>query len=415
MKKSLTALAVLSLFGSAYAANVTVYGVVDTGLAYTHDKVTGSAVTTDSGYDLAGLQDNWKDDSFRMDSGNHSATRFGLKGSEDLGNGMTVGFVLENGFDSDTGAMTTDGKIFDREATLSLGGNFGKVYLGRMSTLISDTGSVGFYGKMASSFGSGWSDNIAGHTAVMANYQTRYNNTIAYVSPEFSGVTFFAQYAMGDTEENKHTDDRYAALGAEWKAGAFDVGVLVDWLDKDASKEGVWVQHDPKLEDQYTFNLAASYDCGFAKTFLAAQYFKDARDAGSILDTIGFFDADFYDRDTEEKKERAANFSKAAFANTGYGLHLSTTFDALGGTWLAGVGYMDADIDYAGDGTIGDMKAYTVSVGYEYSLSKRTMLYTGAGFVKRDADFNSFDGSDANHGSWEQKSYDFIAGLVHNF
>ena len=46
MKKSLTALAVLSLFGSAYAANVTVYGVVDTGLAYTHDNLSFATIFT---------------------------------------------------------------------------------------------------------------------------------------------------------------------------------------------------------------------------------------------------------------------------------------------------------------------------------------------------------------------------------
>ena len=51
--------------------------------------------------------------------------------------------------------------------------------------------------------------------AVMANYSSRYDNTIAYVSPEFAGVTIYAQYAMGDTNENKVSNDRYAALGAE--------------------------------------------------------------------------------------------------------------------------------------------------------------------------------------------------------
>ena len=86
---------------------------------------------------------------------------------------------------------------------------------GRMGTLVSDAGSVGFYGSMASALATGWSDNIAGHNAVMANYSSRYDNTIAYVSPEFAGVTIYAQYAMGDTNENKASNDRYAALGAE--------------------------------------------------------------------------------------------------------------------------------------------------------------------------------------------------------
>jgi len=57
-----------------------------------------------------------------------------------------------------------------------------------MGTLVSDAGSVGFYGSMASALATGWSDNIAGHNAVMANYSSRYDNTIAYVSPEFAGI-----------------------------------------------------------------------------------------------------------------------------------------------------------------------------------------------------------------------------------
>ena len=90
-----------------------------------------------------------------------------------------------------------------------------RILAGETCVLVSDAGSVGFYGSMASALATGWSDNIAGHNAVMANYSSRYDNTIAYVSPEFAGVTIYAQYAMGDTNENKASNDRYAALGAE--------------------------------------------------------------------------------------------------------------------------------------------------------------------------------------------------------
>ena len=202
-KKSMAALAVLSLSaGLASASEVTLYGIVDNGLLYKHSKVETNGVST-------------KTDSFALETGISSPSRFGIKGSEDLGNGMTVSFKLENGFESGTGALKTDSKLFDRESTLFIKGGFGTVYAGRMGTLVSDAGSVGFYGSMASALATGWSDNIAGHNAVMANYSSRYDNTIAYVSPEFAGVTIYAQYAMGDTNENKASNDRYAALGAE--------------------------------------------------------------------------------------------------------------------------------------------------------------------------------------------------------
>ena len=71
-----------------------------------------------------------------MDSGVNSATRFGLRGSEDLGNGLKVGFKLENGFSSDSGKLGED-RLFGREATVNVSGDFGTVYMGRLGTLVS--------------------------------------------------------------------------------------------------------------------------------------------------------------------------------------------------------------------------------------------------------------------------------------
>lgn len=94
MKKTLAAVAVLGAFaGSALAADVQLYGVVDTGLRYTH--FDGDAAA--AGYDAV--------DKFEMKSGQQSGSRFGFKGTEDLGNGLTVGFILENQFNSDDGSL----------------------------------------------------------------------------------------------------------------------------------------------------------------------------------------------------------------------------------------------------------------------------------------------------------------------
>lgn len=406
-KKTLVAAAIGALPISAYAADVNVYGVIDYGMVYNHTKYEA----TDS--------DSIKEDSFTMDSGVNSATRFGLRGSEDLGNGLKVGFKLENGFSSDSGKLGED-RLFGREATVNVSGGFGTVYMGRLGTLVSDTGSVGFYGAMASAFGSGWSDNIAGHTKVMAAYTSRLDNVIAYVSPTFAGTTIYAQYAMGGDDggdENKTNTDRYAALGAKWAGGPFEVGALVDWTNKSNAvlKIGTTTlgSNDYTIEDAYTFNLAGSYDCGFAKTFLAVQYFKDASDAAGILGTTmdlveisGFTDDDY-------------DAVRRVFSFDGFGVHLSTQFDALGGTWKAGIGYMDGEANvnstYAAVPSFEakpDLKAYTASVGYEYALSKRTTLYTGMGYVQREVEFTETNSTSTKY---EGKAYDFVAGLVHRF
>ncbi len=116
MKKTLAAVAVLGAFaGSALAADVQLYGIVDTGLRYTHFDADSDA----AGYDAT--------DSFGIQSGNQSGSRFGFKGTEDLGNGLTVGFILENQFNSDDGSLTDDDHFFRRESSLFLQGGFGKL------------------------------------------------------------------------------------------------------------------------------------------------------------------------------------------------------------------------------------------------------------------------------------------------
>lgn len=103
MKKTFLAIAVMGAFaGSAMAADVTLYGLVDYGFNYQHRDI-----------DMPNVDAK---DSFEMRSGMNSGSRFGLKGTEDLGNGLKVGFVLENGFDADTGALGNNDRLFGRES-----------------------------------------------------------------------------------------------------------------------------------------------------------------------------------------------------------------------------------------------------------------------------------------------------------
>lgn len=103
MRISTTFAAVCTLMtaSAALAADITIYGIVNTGLSYTSaEKIEGKTTR-----------------SLAMDSGNYLGSRFGIKGEEDLG-GVHVGFVLENGFSSDTGTLSDGGRFFGREASL---------------------------------------------------------------------------------------------------------------------------------------------------------------------------------------------------------------------------------------------------------------------------------------------------------
>ena len=77
-----------------------------------------------------------------MISGGGTSNRIGIKGTEDLGNGYKVKFVLENGFDSDTGAEGSEGLAFSREATLQIESPYGILAAGRSSVLGTDGGSL---------------------------------------------------------------------------------------------------------------------------------------------------------------------------------------------------------------------------------------------------------------------------------
>lgn len=249
MKKTLVALAAMTAMCGASATSVTLYGVVDTGFAY-------NSVNTD---DFAGLAGKGGD-SFSMESGQRSGSRFGMKGVEDLGNGLQVGFVLENGFYSDTGADKD--AFFDRESSLYLEGSFGKFGMGRLSTFANDAGSTGIGGYF-SSFGTGCGD-VGVQNYMQAYRPTRMDNVVYYKSPNFAGAEVWVMYGMGSNDsENESGSDRYYAAAVTYNNGGLSLYGAVDVLNKqtwDNEANGPVPGHG---KDQITVTAAVNYDCGY--------------------------------------------------------------------------------------------------------------------------------------------------------
>ena len=390
MKKTLAALAVLGAFaGSAMAADVTVYGIVDVGVKYVH-----------SDTDVPGTDAT---DSLTMAAGNQSGNRFGLKGVEDLGNGVSVGFVLENGFDTDDGELGNGGRLFGREALLYVGGDFGELGMGRQGELASGNGRYGIFGSKVSPFSTGWSD-IAGHKYVMGAGFDRMDNTITYKTPTFAGFNLLAQYSF-DKNVKKDDDaktgvqhgregsaetDRQYALGVSYAAGDLYLAGVVTQTNKQSVKyDGVSLGEQ---DDPLTVSLGGNYNFGVAKLYVAGQYFKDSDLAVQQIDR--------YNKDTNTNGQTGKQFN-------GFGLTVGADVPAFGGTAKALVGYMDADDQAATDAH--DMQRYAFSVGYEYPLSKRTFVYGGAGYY-----VDSYDKVAA--GRDDKASVAAVnAGLVHKF
>ena len=122
-----------------------------------------------------------------MISGGGTSNRIGIKGTEDLGNGYKVKFVLENGFDSDTGAEGSEGLAFSREATLQIESPYGILAAGRSSVLGTDGGSFNLLGNV-NPFGTGiW--EIGNQNIVYAKLPaSRNDNAVIYRSPVYERI-----------------------------------------------------------------------------------------------------------------------------------------------------------------------------------------------------------------------------------
>ncbi len=368
-KKSLAAVAVLAAFaGSAYAADVTMYGRVDLGLRFTN---------TDA--DVAGQDDVSK---FEMASGNYTGSRFGVKGEEDLGNGMKVGFVLENGFTADDGSFGTAGKLFDRQASLHLKGSFGEVAFGRMGIMNSTAGTFGI-GQL-SALETGWGSVGDQNLIWGAGFGSRYDNMVTYATPEFAGAKVIAQYSFGKSDgtevEGKPTTDRYAGIGATYNANNLALRLIVDTINKKSGP--VTVAHD--VDDTVRVTLGGSYDFGVVKPFLTASYFKDGK-VGAMAGVGGSADGTVYD---------------------GYGVMLGANAPLFGGTLKATAGYLKAEEQNKADADAQDIDRFIVGAGYEYKLSKRTVVYADAGYGQDD-----IDNRDADKPSYFQAA----VGMAHYF
>ena len=405
MKKTLAALAVLSAFaGSAIAADVTLYGRVDLGLRYTNVDA-----------DIQGEDDVSQ---FEMASGNYTGNRFGLKGTEELGNGLKVGFVLENGFNADDGSLGTSGDIFDREAQVKIMGNFGELGLGRSSIIASDAGSYGIGGGF-NTFGTGWGDVGSQSLLWGAGFSSRYDNMLTYVTPEFAGFKVYAQYSFGDGsgDENKSTSNRYYGIGATYTNGGLNLLAVVDSVNKKSNPEIEFKGNDTAIpnadvKDTVRAVVGGSYDFGFVKPYLAVGYFKD----GSITDMGGV-----YDRDTEiilGEETGKANLGDAMSYMYFDGFAVAVGADAplFGGTIHGMLGYLDADSDrdvtgsYDGDKI--DFTRWIVGVGYDYNLSKRTVVYVDAGYMKDSWEFKGLGDAGLDN---DPTMFQAALGMVHYF
>ncbi len=237
MKKTLLAIAALAASTASMAqSTVTLYGVLDASV----ENVKGDKSVT------------------RVSSDNLSSSRFGLKGTEDIGGGVKANFVLESGIKVDTGANGGGTRFFDRAAWAGLGGSFGEVRLGRIDTPIGDIA-----GNVLSA--QPYDDLKILKTRAGDSYR-RADNTITYIAPALvPGLTATLQYATatgkgatGGTEVAGSSEGKTYGLSVKYAAGPLTAGV--GYLNAKDESAGTAVTNKANATLVY-----AGYDLGAAK------------------------------------------------------------------------------------------------------------------------------------------------------
>jgi predicted porin len=317
LKHAVAGAVVAMAAGAASAqSNVTVYGIVNIGAVYSKSNVAPT---------------RWG-----IDPGGWWASRLGFRGTEDLGNGVSAVFNLENGYNPDTGMMGQGGRLFGRQSWVGLKGDFGLVRLGRGWTpaycLLTDVIDP-FEDALSGAAGGFLGRNIFNAIDI------RMQNTLFYTQ-SFGGLKAELGYSLGETAGNASAN-RQISTAFTYSTGPLKA--VFGYHDvNDASGTG-----SSKLT-----MAGGTYDLGVAKVHFGI----------------------------DRQKTNATGLARAD-AND---ILLGLTIPAGGGRILASYNRLNDHTSVNAD-----MKQY--AVGYTYDLSKRTTLFTSYGHIDRnDADRMDF-------------------------
>lgn len=380
-KTTLLAMAVSAAAFSVQAAQVSLYGSVSTGLLYSN------SASLSGGVDAQGkaLDNQQSVDSFSMESGFWGDSIWGITGEEDLGNGWTVGFTLENEFGSDTGEMASDGTIFDSQAYLRIGNdkvNFAFGNIGGLASAGGDFDLLCAFDPMEAFVG------VAGLGAFASKDFASGNMAVVEVTP-MEGFKVSLMGNTGDDDSNAKWSDRdhYYGLGVSYENGPLALAAIAEMRKYDRLADwGANADND----DSWTFTVAAAYDFEVVRPSFVYQHASKTREfaAGDISDAAYNFDS----------------FMLGATAPFGQG------------TLRASVQYVKGENDAVSDE---EGSATILGLAYTYDMSKRTTLY-GAAFYSvggdgLDKDLGANEKEFGLMGRADYNSVGFGVGLVHTF
>ncbi|GAA4412729.1 porin [Advenella faeciporci] len=397
MKKTLLTAALVAGFASVAHAesSVTLYGLVDGGVGYNTQKTTWSGDFGSGSFKTRG---------FEFKNGVKNGNRWGLKGSEDLGNGTSAIFQLESGFDLGNGNSAQDGRLFGRKAFVGLTGeSWGTLTLGRQYNVADD------FVAPIDPFGTGWGQAAVG-SAFGGSVSARYDNVVKYITPSFSGF----QLGLGWTGTNNKDTYRNDVFGTDYETedksngftfglgynnGPIQVGASFDYLrNKETDSRTPLANVDTKVK---VWNLGFAYDFDIVKLHLMYGQQNDGAIGGIGLagaialpadPQFASFGGDLVGDGYRQKSwllgltAPVSEAGKVLFSYTGNNIKNKEEFD-------------------------GKITSHIFNLGYLHSLSKRTSVYAVASYGQSKLKVNET----AFNGQAKLKSTEVVLGLQHRF
>ncbi len=373
MKKSMLAAALIVGFAGAAQAetSVTLYGVVDGGIGYTKFK--------------DGAGNSGKNTGF-LDGG-QSSNRWGLRGSEDLGDGLKAIFTLESGFNLGTGQQSQGGRLFGREAFVGLqSDNWGRLTFGRQGTI-----GHQWLSGVVSPFGNNFGQ--ARSSGAFSFAENRYDNQVQYQTPSFSGFQFGVGYSF-----NTNGNQQFKQGAGEPNVRAITTGLryangpLAAVLTYDQIKNSDTSLNFPGVTVK-SWNLAGSYDFE-----VVALHLGVGRTENGWAGTNGFLNG--LGNGGPAPIAQYNDLFRAWSYTVGVSAPLGERNKVLA-SWSM-VDPTRKGLAYAGAATKLD-KQHIYGLGFTHDLSKRTNLYVMGSYVD-----NLALQPDA-------KSYTVGAGIRHRF
>jgi predicted porin len=362
---TVTAAALSALLGApAFAqSSVTLYGIIDAGFNYDSNVQTARTATGLKGASQYTFQDGA--------TGGIRGSRWGLKGTEDLGDGLKAIFALENGFGINNGSLSQGGAEFGRQAFVGLQSNYGTVTLGRQYDSLVD------YLQLFTSAAI-WAGYIGAHAGDIDNELNthRLNNSIKFASTNYSGFRFGGVYSLGGVPGSVGRDQVFS-LGTSYNNGP--VALAAAYLNA-RNPNYSFYGTNPNAGTTATSNNLGSL--GSVTTpesnpiyagYASASTTQIVSAAGSYQlggATFGliYSNVQFMGLGSSSGPNPLGYTGTAKFDNVEANLRYQMT-----PAWLAGLAYVYTHASGA-DGQSGALY-HQVQVGTDYFISKRTDVY----------------------------------------